>query len=148
MNTTTTVTAPVARAGFALRGSLWIAQILLAVLYLPSAYMKLLLPVAETAKQIPWAGDVSFEFLRFIGLVDLAAGVGLVLPTITRIQPRLTVWAAIGSAVLQVLAIGFHALRGDYSAMPWIVSLNLVALALSAFVAWGRAKRARVTPRR
>ena len=145
MNTSVSTTAP--RAGTAMRAGLWVAQVLLAVLYLPSAYMKLLLPVAEVARQIPWANQVPLEFLRFIGFVDLAAGIGLLLPALTRIQPRLTVWAAIGSAVLQLLAIGFHASRGDYAAMPAIISLNLIALALSVFVAWGRARKAPIAAR-
>ena len=143
----TTVSAPMPPASLALRSGLWTAQLLLALLYLPSAYMKLLMPVTEVAKQIPWAADVSLAFLHFIGVVDLAAGIGLVLPSLTRIQPRLTVWAAIGSSVLQVLAIGFHWSRGDYAKFPAAIALNVIALLLSVFVAWGRGTRARVMPR-
>ena len=82
--------------------------------------------------------------LRLIGVVDLSAGLGLLLPTITRIAPRLTVWAAAGSIALQVCAMAFHFIRGEYP----VILMNVVIIALSAFVLWGRAGRAAVTARR
>ena len=43
---------------------------------------------------------------------------GLILPSATRIKPILTPYAAIGLATIVVLATGFHAVRGEYSALP------------------------------
>ncbi len=126
-----------------LRIGLWCAQALLALVYIPAGAMKLFSPVAQVAAQIPWAGDVPEAFLRLIGVVDLSAGLGLLLPALTRIAPRLTVWAAIGSIALQICAMLFHISRGEYPVVP----MNLTIIALSAYVAWGRARRVPIVPR-
>lgn len=122
---------------------LWLAQLLLALVYIPAGSMKLFAPLAQVAANIPWAGDVSETFLRLIGVVDLSAGVGIMLPSLTRIYPRLTVVAAVSSIVLQVLAIAFHASRGELMVIPF----NLLLIALAAFVAWGRSKKVIILPR-
>ncbi|KPY39801.1 DoxX family protein [Pseudomonas syringae] len=126
-----------------LRGGIWVAQILLAALFLVSAYMKLATPIAELAKMMPWTGELSETFVRFIGFVDLAGGLGLLLPSLTRILPRLGVLAALCCTVLQVFAIVFHVSRGEASVIP----LNIVMLSLSLFVLWGRARKAPILPR-
>jgi hypothetical protein len=55
----------------------------------------------------------------------------------------LTVLAALGCTVLQVLAIGFHASRGEIVLTPF----NLFLLALCIFVSWGRSKKVPIRPR-
>ncbi|MEI8633189.1 DoxX family protein [Vibrio sp. PP-XX7] len=105
--------------------------------------MKLFAPVQQVAANIPWAGDVPEHFLRLIGIVDLSAGLGVLLPALTRIYPRLTILAAIGSIMLQMCAMGFHTSRGEYMVIPF----NLVLIALAAFVAWGRAKKSPIISR-
>jgi uncharacterized membrane protein YphA (DoxX/SURF4 family) len=132
-----------ASTGKPLRIALWIAQGLVAVVFCISGFTKLATPITELAAVMPWAGQVPPGFVRFIGLVDLAGGIGILLPALTRIQPRLTVLAALGCVVLQVLAFGFHASRGEFSVLP----VNVVLLALSAFVLWGRSKKVPIAPR-
>ncbi|MFE9449728.1 DoxX family protein [Streptomyces sp. NPDC006739] len=56
------------------------------------------------------------------------------LPAATGIAVVLTPLAAVGLAVVMVLAGAFHIRRGEYSA----IGLNAVLLALSVVVAWGR----------
>ena len=102
------IAVPHPTASRPLRGGIWLAQFTLAALFLFSAFMKLTTPIPELAKMMPWTGEHSELFVRFIGFVDLAGGLGLLLPSLTRILPRLTVLAALGCAVLQVLAIIFH----------------------------------------
>ncbi len=130
-------------SGKALRIALWVAQALVAVMFVASGFTKLATPIAELSAMMPWTGQVSPAFVRFIGLVDLAGGIGILLPALTRIQPRLTVLAALGCVVLQVFAFGFHFYRGEFAVLP----VNLVLLALSAFVFWGRSKKAPIQPR-
>lgn len=137
----TTNSLPTASKG--LRFALWFAQGLLLLVYAPAGLMKLFSPVAEVASQIPWAADVPEAFLRFIGLVDLSAGLGLTLPALTRIAPRLTVAAAYGSVALQVCAAIFHASRGEFAVVP----MNLVLIGLALFVAWGRTRKAPIAAR-
>ena len=137
------ISVPLAPTDKPLRIALWVAQSLVAAMFIMSGFMKLATPIAELAAMMPWAGQVSPAFVRFIGFVDLAGGIGILLPALTRIQPRLTVLAALGCVVLQVLAFGFHASRGEFAVLP----VNVVLLALSAFVFWGRSKKAQILPR-
>jgi hypothetical protein len=127
----------------ALRIGLWIAQVLLFVLFGGAGLTKLFTPIATLSGMMPWTGDHSEAFVRAIGFIDLAGGVGVLLPALTRIKPGLTVLAALGCTALQVCALVFHLSRGEAAVTP----LNLVLLALSAFVLWGRGRKAPIQPR-
>ena len=67
---------------------LWIIQALLAVLFLFAGCTKLIMPVEEMTRQMPL--PLPGWFLRFIGVAELLGALGLVLPGLLRIQPRLT----------------------------------------------------------
>lgn len=136
--------SPAPSGSRALHRALWVAQVLTAAAFIAAGLMKALTPIPELARSIPWAGAVPPGFVRGIAVVDLAGGLGLVLPGLLRIRPHLTVWAARGCAVLQVLAAAFHLWRGEAAVVP----LNIVLLALSLFVLWGRSRRAPVAARR
>jgi uncharacterized membrane protein YphA (DoxX/SURF4 family) len=123
---------------------LWIAQVLVSVTFIASGYVKFTTPIPELAKMMPWTGQLPVAFVRFIGLVDFTGGIGILLPALTRIKPRLTVLAALGCTVLQILATIFHLSRGEANVTP----LNFVLLTLSVFVLWGRSKKAPIAPRR
>ena len=143
MSVTVSITA--ARPRKALAISLWVAQVLLALLFGMAGVMKTFMPVpALIANGINYAADLPLWLLRSIGVAELSGAVGVVLPALTRIKPRLTPLAALGFVTIQVLAIGFHAKRGELSmALP----LNLVLLSLSLFVWWGRSTKAPITAR-
>jgi uncharacterized membrane protein YphA (DoxX/SURF4 family) len=140
---TTAVFSPSSNPSKTLRVGLWAAQFVLAGLFLFSGFMKLGTPIPELAKMMPWTGQHSELFVRFIGLVDLAGGLGILLPALTRIKPRLTVLAALSCSLLQVFAMVFHLSRGEAPVLP----LNIVLLSLSLFVLWGRARKAPLLPR-
>lgn len=125
-----------------LSAGLWVAQILIAFFMLFGAYMKLAAPADEVAKMMVWASEYP-TLKTFTGLVDLLGGLGILLPALTRIQPRLTVLAALGVIALQVQAFAFHGLRGEWAATPF----NLFLLLLAAFVFWGRGKAAPIAAR-
>jgi len=125
-----------------LNAGLWGAQLVVALFMLFGAYMKLAAPAEELAKMMVWA--TQYPALKtFTGIVDLLGGLGLLLPALTRIQPRLTVLAALGTIALQVLAFAFHGSRGEWPATPF----NVILLALAAFIYWGRSKAVPITPR-
>ena len=113
---------------------LWAAQIMLALLYGLVGVMKTTQPIARLASMIVWPADVPAGFVRFIGISEALAALGMVLPVVTGILPWLTPLAAICLSVIQVLAIGFHARRGETGKT---LPINLAFLALSLFVAWG-----------
>lgn len=122
---------------------LWVGQGLLALTFVGTATWKLATPIDELAAMIPWAGQVPPSFLYMTAAFDLLGGVGVLLPSLTRVRPRLTVWAAIGCALLQLSAIAFHLSRGEGSNTPF----NGLLVGLSLFVAWGRHRRAPIPPR-
>ncbi|HYQ01304.1 MAG TPA: DoxX family protein [Polyangiaceae bacterium] len=123
--------------------SLWVVQALLGALFVATGVWKLLTPIAQLSSMIPWAGQVSPSFLVAIAIIDLLGGVGVVLPALLRIKPRLTTLAALGCALLQVCAIVFHLSRGEGANTPF----NFVLVGLSLFVAWGRHYKAPITSR-
>lgn len=127
-------------SGKGLNIALWVVQVLLALGFGMIGGMKLVSsPEALAAMGI----HHSLPLVRFIGLSELAGGLGMLLPALTRIKPLLTGWAGVGLAVVMVLAVGSHLMAGEISH----IAFPLVLLALAAFVAWGRLVKAPFTPR-
>lgn len=114
--------------------ALWVVQVLLFVTFVGTAVWKVVTPIPKLAAMIPWAGQVAPAFLYFTAAVDLAGGLGVLLPWATKIRPGLTRWAAFGCIALQGSAIVFHVMRGEAGNTPF----NFFLVALCAFVAWGR----------
>jgi uncharacterized membrane protein YphA (DoxX/SURF4 family) len=114
--------------------ALWIVQIFLAAMYGMSGIMKTF-QTAKAKEQFPWAKNRSDGFVRFVGTSELLGALGLILPLITGILPWLTVLAAIGLTVIQLLAIFTeHLPKKEYNVIP----VNIVLLALAVFVIIGR----------
>ena len=84
---------------------LWVAQGLLAAAFGVAGLTHATRPIAEMAKMAPWTGALPEGLVRFIGVVELAGALGLVLPALTRIRPALTAWAATGLATVMALAM-------------------------------------------
>lgn len=125
----------------ALHFTLWAVQILLAAAFGTAGVMKSTLPVPDLAQQLVWPGAVPAALVRFIGIAELAAALGMVLPAALRIKPVLTPLAGLGLVLVMVLASGFHVLRGELFALPVTIGLGVLA----GFVAWGRLRRAPVS---
>jgi putative oxidoreductase len=140
---TTQISATATKPSKALNITLWIAQVLLAGMFLMSGFMKVAQPIEELSKMLPWASQVPKGLVRFIGISEVLAGIGLILPALLRIKPVLTAWAALGLVAVMVLASLFHASRGEFSA----IGMNVVLILLAGFVAWGRFKKAQIQPR-
>jgi hypothetical protein len=102
--------------GKPLRIALWIAQILVAVVFCAAGIVKFTTPIPELSAMMPWTGELPVAFVRTMGLIDLAGGVGILLPALTRIVPRLTVLAALCCVVLQVCGAGRGARRSARAA--------------------------------
>jgi hypothetical protein len=117
---------------------LWAAQAFVGVSFAVIAWIKLSKPIAELAAMWPWTGEFPEAMVRGLGVIDLGGGLGIVLPTLTRIRPNLAVTAAACCAALQVCAMIFHISRGEAEATP----VNVVFLSLSLFIFWGRRKYA------
>ena len=123
---------------------LWVAQAVLAFFYAYAGFTKLTQSVdGLVAMGMAYAGDFPELLTRFIGTMEILGAIGIILPALTRIMPRLTPLAALGFSVIQVLAMGVHVSRGELGILP----MNLVLLALSLFVLWGRERQAPITAR-
>lgn len=123
---------------------LWAAQGTVASMFLMGSFMKLTVPIAELSKMMPWTGQVDPSLVTITGIFDGLGGLGLLLPGITKIKPNLTILAAIGCLALQICAFIFHASRGE---AMMVGPMNIVLGALSAFIIWGRWKKAPLQPR-
>ena len=88
--------------------TLWVVQVLLAVVFLMTGAMKAFMPLNEVAKTMRWVPDVPVGLVRFIGLAELAGALGLILPSVTKIQPKLTSLAAVGLGVVALLGAILH----------------------------------------
>lgn len=117
---------------------LWIAQALLAIMFLMAGGMKAAQPVDALVESLPWVTSVPAALVKFIGVSELLGGLGLLLPSLLRIKPSLTVTAAYALILVMILAGIFHATRGEYSA----IGMNVVLAAIAYFIAWGRSKKA------
>ena len=114
--------------------ALWIVQGLLAVMFGMAGVMKTF-QTAKAKEQMPWAKNRSDAFVRFVGISELLGALGLILPLVTGILPWLTVFSAIGLALIQLLAIFTeHLPKKEYNVIP----VNIVLLVLAVFVAFGR----------
>lgn len=117
--------------------ALWIVTVVLPVAFLASSAIKLGVPKAKLDAATGgggWTNDVSGGFVKSLGVLELLAAVGLILPAVTDIAPVLVPLTAIGLAVLMICALVVHLRRNEAK----YILVNLVYFALAAFVAWGR----------
>lgn len=113
---------------------LWVVQVVLAISFVGAGLLH-----ATQGKRPPrgmeWMSAVPASVLKTIGLLEVAGGVGLVLPEATGILPVLTPVAAAALALVMVFAAAFHLRRpGEASNVAFNVVLGLIAV----FVALGR----------
>jgi uncharacterized membrane protein YphA (DoxX/SURF4 family) len=113
--------------------ALWIVQGLLALIFLFTGSMKLVLPVEVLTEQVPLPGP----FVRFIGVAEVLGAIGLILPGLLRIRPGLTPLAAAGLLIIMIGATVLT-LAGVVPGGAALALIPLVVGLLSAFVAYGR----------
>ena len=120
---------------------LWVAQVVLATTFIWAAAMKWFQPVEKLAAMWPWTGQIPGILVKLTGLIDLVGAVGLILPSLLRIKPKLTPIAAIGIILLMISASIFHIARGEAAQ----IGANIVFAGMAAFIAWGRFVKAPIT---
>ncbi|MCD6032152.1 MAG: putative integral rane protein [Thermomicrobiales bacterium] len=113
--------------------ALWIVQGLLALLFLFTGGIKLVLPIEVLTEGSPLPG----WFARFIGVAEVLGAIGLVLPGLLGIRPGLTPLAASGLVIIMIGATVL-ALAGVVPGGVAPMLIPLVVGLLSAFVAYGR----------
>lgn len=113
---------------------LWIAQGLLAAMFLMGGMMKLFQPIEKIAQSGPWAARKPASLVRMIGAAEVSGALGLILPMLLGVLPILTPIAACALGLIMILAAMEHAKFKEHKVIP----VNLVLLALCVLVAVGR----------
>jgi uncharacterized membrane protein YphA (DoxX/SURF4 family) len=116
--------------------TLWVIAGLLAFAFLAAGLTKLAQPKQKLAASpgMGWTENFSPGTIKLIGLLEVLAAIGLILPAALGITPVLVPLAALGLSLLMIGAAITHARRHE---LPMIAG-NLVLLVLAAVVAWGR----------
>ncbi len=110
----------------------WIVAGLLALFYLYAGGKKVAQSKEQLAPMMAWVDTVPMPVVRMIGAVEILGASGLILPPATGIVPVLAIVAAVGFAVLQILATGLHLSRSEAK----VTGLNLALIILAAVAAW------------
>jgi len=112
-----------------------VIQVILS-LFAGGGLLKLATPYAKYVN-LPaqgWANDFKPEHIRLIGLLEVGAGVGML---VTRFVPSLTMFmplVAVGIALVMAGAIATHLRRSEYP----LIGGNLIYLGLALFVAYDK----------
>ncbi|MFG6501931.1 MBL fold metallo-hydrolase [Microbacterium sp. P05] len=120
--------------------TLWVIQWMLGISLVAAGALKLSLPFDQAVAMFPWAADAPLLY-TITSVLDVLGGIGVILPSLTRIAPRTTVVAAISVVLLMLSAVVFYLLRGEASEIVG----NLVLAAAAGVVAWGRWRLAPIT---
>lgn len=120
---------------------LWVIQVLLALAFFAHGCL-FLFPPASLVEQMN--ATLPRWFQLFLGVAEILAAVGLILPGAVRIQPSLVSWAAAGVMIVMISATAFHLMRGELSS----ALTTFVLLAMATFVAYMRWRVAPIRPRR
>lgn len=115
---------------------LWVATGLLATVALVGGVSKALIPKHRLAEQPggEWVAHAGVGFVKTLGVLELLAAAGLILPAVLDIAPVMVPVTAVCWIVLMVGAMITHGRLGQFK----LVTVNLAYLALAAFIAWGR----------
>jgi uncharacterized membrane protein YphA (DoxX/SURF4 family) len=83
-----------------------------------------------------WMYELPTGLHYFSGTTEIIAGRGLILPSLTRIQTRLTPLAALGIVLVMAGAVVWHFARNEFAN----IFMNIILMGLAVFVAYGRWK--------
>ena len=113
--------------------SIWLAQLILAAVFLLHGLVLLALPAPMRRQMASLPGGP--PFFRFIGVAEVLAAVGLTVPTWTGIMPWLTPLAAggllvimAGAAVLHLRHAAYPQALGDSLVLAFVASVGYFTL--------------------
>ena len=114
--------------------SFWVAQTILAGVFFLQGIMKLIVPVDALAQTHFWINVAPEWFVKMIGLIEVLAGIGLIVPAMLQYRPEWSMRAGFGVLLLLILAVVFHIIRKEWSNLPTIIVLG----AIDVYFLWGR----------
>jgi hypothetical protein len=116
--------------------TLWIAAGLLALVALTGGFTKTFIPKEklEHHEGAAWTRDFSPGFVRTLGVLELLAAIGLILPAAVEVAPVMVPVTAVCWVALMVGAMITHGRLGQFK----LVMVNVAYLVLAVFIAVGR----------
>jgi hypothetical protein len=114
-----------------------IIQVLFGFLLPIGGLVKIVLPYAKYSSipAVAWSQEFKPGHLHLLGVLEVLAGIGLLVPLIVPSLAMLAPLAAVGIALYMAGAIATHLRRSEY---PHIVGILIVFLLPALFVAYGR----------
>ena len=119
---------------------IWVLQVLLALAFFAHGWMFLFPPAAIAAQM---NASLPRWFTLFLGVAEILAAFGLIIPGVTRIMPWLVPAAAVGIMMVLGSATVYHFIRNEISSG----FITLVMLVLATAVAYYRWKVLPIRPR-
>ncbi|MCC3284141.1 MULTISPECIES: DoxX family protein [Arthrobacter] len=113
---------------------LWVAEIVLALLYLGLGVMRLVQPYDKLVRVLRWPADFPAWAVKLIGLAEILGALGLIIPAAADVAPILTPIAACALGMLMAGAVAVHLRRRERQR----VALPCILLAMNVFIAIGR----------
>jgi hypothetical protein len=116
--------------------TLWIAAGLLALVALTGGSTKTFIPKEKLERHegAAWARGFSPTFVKTLGVLELLAAVGLILPAVVDVAPVMVPVTAVCWVALMIGAMITHGRLGQFK----LVMVNLVYVVLAVFIAVGR----------
>ncbi len=109
-------------------------QMVLALVFAVAGATKLWRPRLALANRMPWVEDMTDVQVKGIGMLEVAAAVGLAAPALLHVATFLIPLAAVGVILLMLGAAATNLRKGE----PQILPVNALLLVLAAFVAVAR----------
>ncbi|MGO1770704.1 MAG: DoxX family protein [Microbacterium sp.] len=114
--------------------ALWIVASIFAIGFVAGGIVKLTWSYERYAARLHWPEDFTPGKVRFMGVLEIIGGLGLVLPGLLGIAPVLVPVAASGMALYMAGAATERIRRSEYTEILG----DLLFLGGMLFVAWGR----------
>ena len=116
--------------------TLWIAAGLLGLVALMGGLTKTFIPKEKLEHHdgAAWTRDVSPAFVKTLGVLELCAAVGLILPAVVDVAPVMVPVTAACWVALMIGAMVTHGRLGQFK----LVMLNVAYVVLAVFIAIGR----------
>ncbi|GAB4189098.1 MAG: DoxX family protein [Roseiflexaceae bacterium] len=129
---TSAASANTASSSRALNIGLWVLQVLMAALFAWHGWF-MVAPPPEMVELIN--AQLGSGFRSFIGVAELLAAIGLILPGLTRILPQLIPAAAAGLMIVMGSATVMHLVRGETGSAVFCAVVFVIVTAI-AYARW------------
>jgi uncharacterized membrane protein YphA (DoxX/SURF4 family) len=122
--------------------TLWVLQVLFAVFFFVTGHGKVFTPW-DQLQHIPWIDGVTPGLMIFIGWAEMIGAVGVLLPSVLRIQPKVAPVASAGLVLIMIIATVFHIVRGEM-----LLTIPCIVLgAIGSFIIYGRLRKSPIKAR-